>query len=162
MDYHLRPVGKTCSVTGEELAPGSHCHSVLIEREGELIRVDFSADAWDQPPEGTVAHWRCVVPEPESTKAKAIDTEGLMRYFEQLVEDANPAQEPLRYVLALLLLQKKRLKLEGSRLDNETEVLELTGSRGEGPFQVCDQHLTAEEIQGLQQELNAHLATEWS
>ena len=85
-----------------------------------------------------------------------------MRYFEQLCEDANPAQDKFRYILALLLLQKRRLKMEGSRQDGEIAYLELVGSRGEGIFEVRDQQLSAEEIEQLQQTLNTHLASEWS
>ena len=36
---------------------------------------------------------------------KPLDADALMRYFEQLCEDANPAQEKFAYVLSLLLLQ---------------------------------------------------------
>jgi hypothetical protein len=50
------------------------------------------------------------------------------------------------------------LQLEGSRKDGEIEYLVLIGSRSEGPFEVRDQHLSTEEIQQLQSDLNAHLA----
>jgi len=162
MDYHLKPIGKVCAATGADLTPGTTCHSVLLEEHGQLTRIDYSAEGWDGPPVGTIAHWKCVVPETESGDAKPLDTEGLMRYFEQLVEDANPAQEKFCYVLALLLLQKKRLKLEGSRDMDGTEALELIGSQGEGPFELRDQQLTGDEIQSLQESVNVHLATEWS
>ena len=46
MDYHLKPLGKTCATTGKPLAPGSVCHSVLVERDGMLMRLDFSDEGW--------------------------------------------------------------------------------------------------------------------
>lgn len=162
MDYHLKPIGKTCAATGSELVPGSVCHSVLIERDGQLVRLDFSEAGWTGPPAGTIGLWKCTVPENEQPKAKPLDTEALMRYFEQMSEDGNPAQDKFRYVVALLLLQKKRLKLEGSRFDGETEFLEFIGSQGEGPYEVRDARLADGEIQQLQQELNAHLTSEWN
>ena len=85
-----------------------------------------------------------------------------MRYFEQLSEEPNLAQEKFRYVLALLLLQKRRLKIEGSRQDGEIQYLQLSGSRGEGQFDVRDHQLSEDEILHLQNDLNAHLATEWT
>ena len=97
-----------------------------------------------------------------------------MRYFEQLseglgtlqggqlAEDADPLQQKLRYVIALLLLQKRRLKLDGSRLEGEREVLEFTGARGEGRFEVPDCKLADEEIEGLQDQLNEQMQYEWS
>lgn len=162
MDYHLKPIAKTCAATGRELTPGSRCFSALVERDGGPVRFDYTEEGWSGPPEGTIGYWQTRVPSPAETAARPLDPDALMRYFEQLCEDANPAQDKFRYVLALLLLQKRRLKIEGSRQDGETEYLQLGGSRGEGSFEVRDQQLTDEEIAQLQQALNQHLATEWS
>jgi hypothetical protein len=158
MSYRVKPIGKTCAGTGEALIPGSPVHSVLVDRGHEQIRLDFSEAAWSGPPEGTVGHWKCIVPEPVASGPKPIDAEALFRFFEETALDQNPTQEKFRYVVALLLLQKRRLQLEGSRKDGEIEYLVLIGSRSEGPFEVRDQHLSPEEIQQLQSDLNAHLA----
>ena len=162
MDYHLKPLGKVCAATGNAFVPGTVCHSILIEQDGEQIRQDYSQAGWTGVPDHAIGYWKCIVPEPDKTKAKPLNTDGLMRYFEQLDEDGNPAQEKFRYVLALLLLQKRRLKIEGSRQDGEIEYLQVIGSQGEGPFEVRDQHLEDSEIERLQEDLNAHLVTEWN
>jgi hypothetical protein len=87
-----------------------------------------------------------------------LDPTALLSYFEQLVEDGNPAHDRLRYVLALFLLQKRRLRLDGSRIDGDVEYLQLSGSRGEGPYEIPDQQLAETEIRELQAELNHSLA----
>ena len=162
MDYHVKPLGKTCAATGNELVPGSWCHSVVVERDGDLVRLDYSEEGWPGTPEGTVGHWRCLVPESTEPKSRVIDPESLLEYFQQLCEDGNPVQEKFRYVIALLLLQKRRLRLDGSRQDGEIEYLQLVGSHGEGPFEVRDQQLEPEEIEALQRELSAQLAEQWT
>jgi len=161
MDYHLPPIGKNCSVSGKILVPGEPCYSALIETEGRYVRVDVASDHWTGPPEQAIAYWKCVVPDSAQTEAQPLDPDALLRYFEQLCEDANPAQQKFAYVLALLLLQKRRLKIEGSRQEDGIDYLQLIGSRGEGPYEICDQHLTDEETEQLQQNLSAHLAEEW-
>lgn len=158
MSYRVKPLGKICAGTGEPLVPGSRIHSVLVDRDHEQVRLDYSEAGWNGPPEGTLGHWRCIVPEPVASGPKPLDTEALFRFFEESAEDQNPTQEKFRYVVALLLLQKRRLQLEGSRKDGEIEYLLLIGSRSEGPFEVRDQHLAPEEIQQLQSDLNAHLS----
>jgi hypothetical protein len=162
MDYHLKPVGRTCTATGEVLAPGSTCYSVVVDQRGQLVRMDYSADGWTGPPEGAIAHWRSQVPEADDSKPKPIDPDALLHYFEQLCEDANPAQEKFAYVISLLLLQKRRLRIDGSRRDGDIEYLRFLGSHGEGPFEVRDQRLAEEEIVSLQNELNTHLSGVWS
>ncbi len=159
MDFHVKPLGKTCAATGEELPPGSICHSVLVEQHGEQVRLDYSAAGWPEtPPEGTIAHWLTRVPDADPTdRPRPLDPEELFQFFEQMLDDMNPAQERIKYILALLLMQKKRLRLEGTRSEDEDHYLQLAGSQGEGPYEIRDQNLSDEEIAGLQQELNAAL-----
>lgn len=153
MDYQVKPVGKNCASTGEPFAPGDLCHSALLEEQGEIVRYDYSTAGWTgTPPAECFAHWQTVIPHLESDdQPKPVDTESLFEFFEQMIEDANPAQEKIKYVLSLLLMQKKRLKLERSA--EEELSLTLIGSQGEGPYLIRDQQLSDEEIQQLQQEL---------
>jgi hypothetical protein len=162
VEYQFRPIGKKCATTGKELVPGGQCHSVLVERSGEFQRLDFSDEGWKGPPEGTLGVWRCVVPEPEEVRHEPLDTTALMTCFEQLVEEASPAREGLRYILALLLVKKKRLRLEGSRTEGEDDYLQLAGAQGEGAYEVRDLNPTDDEVQLWQRELNVYLASEWS
>jgi len=104
-----------------------------------------------------IAHWRCTVPELETEKPKPLDADTLLEHFERMLEDANPAQEQLCYVIALLLMQKRRLQLERTRYDGDSAWLEFIGQRGEGPFEVRDQQLTGAEIADLQTTLTRHL-----
>ncbi len=162
MEYQFRPIGKKCAATGKDLVPGEQCVSVLVERQGELQRLDFSEEGWKGPPEGSLGVWKCLVPRPAEVRREPLDTTALMTCFEQLTEEANPAREGLRYILALLLVKKKRLRLEGSRTDGEDEYLQLAGAQGEGACEVRDLNPTDEEVQQWQRELNVYLASEWS
>ncbi len=161
MDYHLKPLGKTCAATGKPLAPGSVCHSVLVEKEGGLVRLDFSDEGWTGPPQGHFGHWTVDVPAAPDPHQQRIDPEVALRYFEQLSEEASPVHEKTRYALALVLLQQRKLKLENVRFDDDDEVLELSGVHGEGNFEVRNYHLDDTESQRMQAELKAQLALEW-
>jgi hypothetical protein len=160
-EYQVRPLGKKCAATGADLVPGTVCWSALIDKDGELQRQDFSPEGWKGPPERAVASWKSVVPAAAEVRRNLYDPQTLMSFFEQLTEDAQPAQDPLRYVLALLLLQKRALRLDGSRDSEADEFLQLSGVHGEGAWEVRDPHLTDEEMHALQTELSARLAAEW-
>lgn len=149
-EYTVKPVGRTCAGTGQELVPGSLCHSVLVKRADDFLRFDFSEAGWGTPPDGLVAHWRCEVPELSTSAKKSLDVDDLMRQFEQLHEEASAAQDKFRYVLALLLLRRRRLRLDGTQVVDERECLEVTGTRGEGTFLVPLQQLEDSEVQELQ------------
>jgi hypothetical protein len=85
-----------------------------------------------------------------------------MRCFEQLTEEASPAREGLRYILALLLVKKRRLRLDGSRADGNEDYLQLAGAQGEGAYEIRDLDPSDEEVQQWQRELNVYLASEWN
>lgn len=161
MDYHLKPLGKACSSTGKEFVPGETVHSVIIEQNGQLIRFDYSQDGWTGPPEGAVGEWKSQVPEPAVQGAKKIDPDALMQYFEQLYEAPNQVQEKFLYVLALFLVQKRRLKLDGSREEDKMSYLQLSGTHGEGAFEIRDQNLEESEIEQLQNQLNTQFYEDW-
>jgi hypothetical protein len=162
MEYHFKPPSKTCATTGRPLAPGAICHSVLIEKNGTLTRLDYSEEGWRGPPNGHFGYWKTVVPMTADAKSQRLDPESALRYFEQLCEEASPETVRSRYVLALLLLQQRKLRLDDSRMVEETEILELSGKNGEGSFEVENLKLSEEESQQIQAELKAQLATEWT
>lgn len=160
MEYHFPPLGKTCSATGKPLVPGSACRSALFEINGQQVRKDFSPEGWTGPPENAIGHWATQVP--ERTGPPKLDPEQLMNYFEQLTEEASPSHDETRYLLALMLLQQRRLKLDTVRTDEDGDVLVLAGLRGEGTFEVPHLQLTDADATARQNVLRLQLAAEWN
>ncbi len=157
MQYQVKPLGSECSATGERLEPGSVCHSVLVRDGDDFVRRDFSAEGWSGPPEGTIGHWTSRVPVPDA-KPRTLDPDEMMQFLENLDEEGDPAREPLRYVLALLLVRKRRLEFEESHVDEVgDEIQAFVGTRGEGRFEIRNPELGDEEVEALQQELLARI-----
>lgn len=160
MEYHFPPLGKTCAATGKPLAPGSACRSALFEQNGQQVRKDYSPDGWTGPPTGAIGFWVTTVP--EQVGPPKLDPDQMIRYFEQLTEEASPSHDEARYLLALLLLQQRRLKLETVRSDEDGDVLVLTGMRGEGTFEVPHLQLPDADVAERQLVLRRQLAAEWN
>ena len=158
MEYAFRSIGRTCAATGAELTPGTLCRSALVERDGRLERLDFALSSWTTPPADTVGHWRCRVPAAAVPQVRRLDAETLFQEFERLEEVGHEQVRRLRYVLALLLLQKKRLELEDCRSEDEINYLVLIGAKGEGPYEIRDEQLDADEIAAIQRELLSQLS----
>ncbi|MDG1897199.1 MAG: hypothetical protein P8J37_20065 [Fuerstiella sp.] len=153
MDFNIRPISKVCAATGELLVAGSECWSVLVEENGKTVRHDYSVDAWSGPPEEAVGYWCCQVPAESGTGPQLIDADSLFDYFVQLCESPNTVEQDYQYVLALLLLRKRRLILEQSMEIDDRAVMRLNGSGGEGPFDVEERELTEDQIMQLQDQL---------
>lgn len=153
MDFNIRPISKVCALTGQLLEPGQMCWSVILEVDGKLVRDDISMAAWDGPPENAIGHWQCEIPANANAGKKKLDTQSLFEYFVQLTESPNIVEQDYQYVLALLLLRKRRLILEDSITVDDLPAMKLIGNGGEGPFEVIERELSDEQIIKLQNQL---------
>lgn len=156
LDYQFGAHARTCAASGKPLGPGERCVSALVEQNGRLVRMDFLETHYAEPP-NTVGSWRFQIPEATPAQLRAAETDALWRYFEQLTEDANPGLEQIRYVLALSLLQRRRLKLDGTRSEGKRDLLIFLGAKGEGPYEVQDQQLSEDEMNTLRAEMTRQI-----
>ncbi len=154
MEYSLKPLSKTCAASGEPLVPGDLCYSVLIEQDGRYERVDFSSEAWSGVPEGAIGVWRTEVPQPESKPKGYLDLDRLFDLFAEYCEQANDYQKKLRYVLALLLIRKRRLLHESTLEVDGRQMMQLQGAQGEGAFEIPEEELSQVEMARLQSEIH--------
>ncbi len=155
MDYSLKPLGKTCSATGLPLQPGTLCYSALVEKNGRYERIDFSPEGWSGVPEGAIGVWRTEVAQPELKIGSFLDLDNLFDLFTQFAEQANEHQQKLRYLLALLLIRKKRLIHEETQEQPDGNIMVLLGAQGEGTFEITEEQLSEFEIARMQAEIEA-------
>jgi hypothetical protein len=85
---------------------------VLEVQGADVVRRDFCVDAWTGPPEAAFGWWKSTVPEPTIRKIKLAPNEVLLELFDQLAD--RPEHHDMRYVLTLLLLRRRVLRLEVS------------------------------------------------
>lgn len=128
MDLKLQRPGSVCQATDAAFGPGDTIYSALIRDGGSLIRRDWSAAAWPGPPEGTLAWWRSVVPEPEAQGDQLAPVDVLLDTLEALAGD--PTEAPLRYLLALQLVRRRVLRFaEPAHADPDQDNAAAAGER---------------------------------
>ena len=99
---------------GPALEPGEWCYSVLEVRGADVERKDYAATAWSGPPAEAFAWWKSRVPDAHAKKVKLAPNEVLLELFDELAQ--RPESEDMRYVLALLLVRRRVLRLDGPAL----------------------------------------------
>jgi len=110
MDYRIHRPDCRCGSTGKPLAPGERFYSSLVRREGKIERLDIATDAWAGPPIGSLAWWRSTMPAAEATATLA-PAEVLLDVLEQLADSAADEERSLRYLLALVLVRRRVLRI---------------------------------------------------
>jgi hypothetical protein len=152
-DYQIQPHTRRCAASGRELKPGDRCYSVLLEEAGKFVRKDYAAEAWAGPPSGAFSFWAARLPASEARRRPPVDDDLLLECFGRLEGQDEPARVSFRYVLALLLLRRRRLKLEGEDRDGGREVLRLRCSRTGARHEVVNPGLSDEELAAAQDDV---------
>jgi len=111
MDYKLHRPQPACQRTGRGFAVGEEFFSALVRGPSGLERLDIAAEAWDGPPPDTVAWWRARQLAAADTGPALAPVEVLLDALEAMEDD--PADGPLRYLLALQLVRRRALRIEG-------------------------------------------------
>jgi len=152
MDYEFQRSTRHCAATGREFTAGEVFYSVLIEAPTGLVRQDYSADAWQGPPEGTVGWWKSKMPSANENRMHWAPNDVMLNFFEQLA--SQPDKEDMRYVLALLLVRRRVLRQDESEQDEQgREVLVLYCPRNDATYKVLAASPEASRINEIQAEL---------
>jgi len=152
-EYQIQPNTRRCATTGRDLQPGETYYTALLEAGGQFVRQDYSAEAWSGPPQGAFSFWSGRVPTATEARKPKVDDDLLLECFERLEGQIEPSRVSFRYVVALLLMRRKRLKFEEAKTEGEHEVLLLRCARTGAKHQVVNPGLTAEEMTAVQEEV---------
>ncbi len=133
MEYDLQKPTRTCAATGREIATGETFYSVVTRDGVELRRLDYSAEAWKGPPDEAIGWWKSVMGDREGKKPKLAPSEVLLELFRELGDAAD--RRDLRYVLTLLLIRRRLLRLEETVEEPDgTETMVLYCNRDEQTY----------------------------
>ncbi|MEW6356375.1 MAG: hypothetical protein AB1696_08625 [Planctomycetota bacterium] len=127
--------------------------SALYDENRQFIRRDYCMQCWNgHSPEQMFSFWKTRVPAKEEER-KVVDDEVVMNFFQRLQGETDPMKVNFRYVLALLLMRKKVLKLEDIRYDEKGEALVLKQKGEDGEVVVYNPQLTEEQIEQVTEQV---------
>ncbi len=153
LEYQIQPSTRRCTVTGRELQPGEKVFSVLLDEGGKFIRKDFSAEAWQGPPPHAFSFWVGRVSSGDGKRRPPIDDDLLLDCFQRLEGQIETEKVNFRFVLALLLMRRRRLKFEESRTEDGQEVLFLRCNKTGDHHRVVNPNLSEVEMASVQQDV---------
>ena len=147
-------LSRVCAVTGLELKPGERMYGALFDEAGKFVRRDFSEGAWRGPAPGAIAHWAGRIPSARSLRKPTFNDRLLLDCFDHLAEASEPNRLQFRYIVALLLMRRKKLKFEDAhRKPDGSDTLILTDGRTGARLEVIDPKLTDEQVAAVQDEV---------
>jgi hypothetical protein len=152
-DYQIQPNTRRCSATGRDLRPGERYYTALLEEGDHFVRKDFSREAWQGPPTAAFSFWSGKVPESQDDNKPRFDDDLLEECFHRLEGQTEPAKQNFRYVVALLLMRRKRLKFDQVVKDGSDEKVCVTCTSNGERYQIVNPRLSDEEMVKVQEEV---------
>lgn len=154
-----KPLGQ-CYGTGRKIEYGEEYFGALAVTEQGLQRRDFCADYWlSQKPE-VFCYWKTKMPHPGQKKARFVDDDMLMAFFERLAAENEQEKINFRFVLALILMRKRRLKYDSSQTSDNKEIWRLRVTGDKEVVEVINPHLDEAQIEQLSSQMSRILQTE--
>jgi len=164
-DYHIESSRRTCQECGRQLEPAEEYVSGLVEVEQDeahphgLARMDYCNEHWPADRTDWLAFWRTRVPEPEEPDRKrfVIDENRMLDVFFRLDHTEDAVKLDLRYVIGLILIRKRRLKLTGNRRRGGRSFMLVRKSRSKETFELEDRRLSDEAVVAVSEEIGSLL-----
>jgi len=94
------------------------------------------------------------VPRKEEKKKLLVDDAVLVEFFERLEGQQEPERLQFRFVLALILMRKRKLAYEGSEKQDEQDVWVMRMRGTKNIHHVIDPHLDEDKIAAVSESLS--------
>ena len=153
-EWRLHRSEPRCARCERPFTEGEAIFSMLFLDAEALRREDKCEGCFEEPgePRGELLFWR--TRHTLDRRARfAVDFQAIEELFLALEGERRTERQELRYLLALLLLRKKRLKLVGVRRQSSGESLCLRRPRRQEEFEVQVFELDSARATALQAEL---------
>jgi hypothetical protein len=152
LDFEIQRFTRRCCQTDRVFEPGDVVYSALVTSGGQVIRKDYCEAAWQGPPENTVGWWKGQVPDVTATRMQWAPNDVILHYFEQLEDNTEKAD--VRYVLALLMIRRRIVRLEETEQDDrQGELFVLYCPRNEQEYRVPVVMPSESRVSEIQEEL---------
>jgi hypothetical protein len=145
--YAVAKAQGKCHVCARDILPGEKLMAGLRETPAALERLDICPACWEKfDRAGLLGFWQNTMPQPSAKKPIFIDDGVLCELFERLADTTEPAKLNFRFVLGLILMRKRYLVYESTRVADGKEIWSVRFKNREDRLDLFDPKLTDQQI----------------
>ncbi|MEW6742998.1 MAG: hypothetical protein AB1486_09585 [Planctomycetota bacterium] len=154
MEYKISRLRDHCDACGRPLANGETCYSVVDLDGEEPQRRDLCRSCFQIEKHPSKVYWRTTRRVPEEPR-RVVDFDRLRDIFVRMVSCTGSRHQELAYLMGLLLVRRRYLKIKDFATDAGRDILVLTKPRSQESYRVEAPLLTREELPALRDKLAA-------
>jgi hypothetical protein len=159
--YSLAKVQGKCQTCGREIPPGQKLMAALRETPAALERLDVCPACWPNfDKQNLIGFWQMTMPEPSTKKPIFVDDELLCELFERLAEATEPAKVNFRFMLGLILMRKRRIAYESTRVQDGADIWSVRFRGREDKMDLVDPKLDKQQMAELSTQLSEILSAD--
>jgi hypothetical protein len=148
-DWEINRPLRQCYGSGKKIESGEEYYGALVETEQGLQRRDFSGEYWEREKPQVFCFWKTKLAAPNEKKQLFVSDDMLMAFFERLANETEAEKVSFRFVLALVLMRKRRLKYDSTKTDANREIWCLRVAGDKDLAEVVNPHLDEDQIETL-------------
>ena len=152
-DWQIEKPLEQCWATDKKIEPGQEYYAALVETEDGLKRRDFCVEYWQQSQPQVFCYWKTTLPQPNEKKNIFIDNEMLLTFFDRLEQETEQQRIDFRFVVALILMRKRKLKYLSSQIEDGKEIWTVKVAAQDRNAKVQNPHLDEAQIEQLSSQL---------
>lgn len=153
-DWKIRRRLGECTRCESHFDDGARHASLLrFDDEQALVREDLCPKCWDGGEGDAIVFWWFTVYHENRKKTVQMDLASLERLFMELAGREEEKLRELRYLLCLLLMRKRKLKLKKVKRDKQGECLLLRRPRHDEELSVWVYDFTPDRMEELRSSL---------
>ena len=152
---------RVCAVSGRIFGEGDQYFSAIRESDAGFVRTDYAPEVWETlDKSGFMSYWHGKVPTENDRRKNRllIDTEACYQFFLGILPESGESRAVFRYLLALILVRKRVLRLDEIEKSPDGEALILYDLRAKSEYRVPVHSGSEAELSAAQEELNQLLA----
>jgi hypothetical protein len=159
--YALAKAQGKCHVCGKEIAAGQKLMAAVRDTPAMLERLDICTECWEGFDRcGLLGFWQTSVPSAAAKKHIFIDDEVLCDLFERLGDASEAAKLNFRFVLGLILMRKRRIVYESSRVEGEKEFWSVRFRGREERLDLLNPRLSEQQVAEVSTQLGEILSAD--
>jgi hypothetical protein len=160
-EYEVARAQGVCAVSGRHIEPGEKLMAALRETEQGFERLDVALECWEQyDRQGVLAFWQTMMPQAQQKKKLFVDDAVLCELFERLSAAEEPAKLNFRFVLGLILMRKRLLVYESTRMEEGREIWSVRLKGEEELLDLLNPKLNEEQVGEVSAQLSEILNEE--
>lgn len=156
MEWNIQSRAHGCHECGKAFADRERLHTLLLTGAEGLDRLDVCAGCWQERyaegvnhRRGFVSHWQTVhvVPAPP---VEAIQRESAETLLRRLLERDSREDDPVCFVLAVMLERKRLFKMQGRSVRDGVRQLHYEHAKSGEIFTVVEADLRLDQLESVQ------------